>query len=136
MEVEGATGSYAAFAADAGEEVEALAGVALADELLPLLLLPLLEAVVLDEDDFFEDDLAAVFFEVAAAASDGSTTGPASVDTSATTRSAVRTRMGRLRVNRTLWRAVNASTKAIPLTNFVNPTCALGCAQPLTSVDP
>jgi hypothetical protein len=123
-------------AADAGEVLDALAGVALADALL--LLLPLLDALlfldalVLDEEDFFEDDLAAVFFEVAAAASDGSTTAPASVDTSATTRSAVRTRMGRVRVNRRLWRAVNASTKAIPLTNFVNPTCAVACAQPLT----
>jgi hypothetical protein len=93
-----------------------------------------LDFVVLDfdEDDFFEEDFAVVFFEVAAAASDGNTTSPASVDTSATTRSAVRTRMGRVRVNRTLWRAVNACIEAIPLTNFVNPTCALECAQLLT----
>ena len=129
MEVDGETGSYAAFAAELVDEEEALAGLALAvdelDELL--LLLPLFDALDLDfadEDDFFEEDLAAVFFEVAAAASDESITDPASVDTSATTRSAVRARMGRRRVNRTLWRAVNACTDAIPLTNSVNPTCA------------
>jgi hypothetical protein len=141
MEVVGATGSNAAFAADPEEEVEAFAGDTLVVD-APLLLLLLFDALDFDaldfdaldfdEVDFFEEDFAAVFFEVAAAASDGNTAGPASVDTSATTRSAVRTRMGRERVNRTLWRAVNARTKAIPLTNFVNPTCALGCAQPLT----
>ena len=139
MEVLGATGSNAAFAADPEEEVESFGVDALpVDALLLLLLFLLLFAALdfdeedFDEDDFFEEDFAAVFFEVAAAASDGNTAGPASVDTSATTRSAVRTRMGRGRVNRTLWRAVNACTKAIPLTNFVNPTCAVGCAQPLT----
>jgi hypothetical protein len=109
MEVLGATGSNAAFAADPDEEDEdAFAGEALAvDAVLPLLLLELFDALDFEEDDFaeddfFEEDFAAVFFEVAAAASDGSTIGPASVDTSATTRSAVRTRMGRARVNRTL----------------------------------
>ena len=124
MEVDGETGSYAAFAAELEEE--ALAGLALGVEALLLfaLLFDALDLDFADEDDFFEEDLAAVFFEVAAAASDESTTDPASVDTSATTRSAVRARMGRRRVNRTLWRAVNACTDAIPLTNSVNPTCA------------
>jgi len=110
MEVLGATGSNAAFAADPEEEEEedAFAGEALAvDAVLPLLLLELLDALDLDEgdldeDDFFEEDFAAVFFDVAAAASDGNTIVPASVDTSATTRSAVRARMDRDRVNRTL----------------------------------
>ena len=101
MEVAGATGSNAAFAADPEEEVEPFAGDALAVDALLLLLFDALfdaldfDALDFDEDDFFEEDFAAVFFEVAAAASDGNTTSPASVDTSATTRSAVRTRMGR-----------------------------------------
>ena len=140
MGVEGAIGSKAAFADDAEEEVDALAGVALAVDAL-LLLLELFEPLDLDdadldeadldeadldEADFFEEDLAEVFFEVAAAAADGNAIVPASVDMSATTRSAVRTRMGRQRVNRTLWRAVNASIAANRLTNFVNPTCAHG----------
>jgi hypothetical protein len=89
-------------------------------------LLELFDALAFDEDVFFEEDLAVVFFEVAAAAADGNAIDPASVDTSATTRSAVRARMGRHRVNRTLWRAVNASIVAIRLTIFVNPTCADG----------
>src|SRR5215472_18072688 len=126
MEVEGATGSKAAFAAD---EDEALAGVAFADALAEelfdaVLLFPLLLLAALDlEADFL---LVPVFF-VAATADAGNAAGPASVDTSATTRSAVLTRMGRRRVNRTLWRTVNASINAIPLTNFVIPrhTCAL-----------
>jgi len=132
MEVLGAIGSKAAFAADPEEELDALGGDALAlDAVLLLALLELLEALDLDEDDFEEDDFfevdfAAVFFEVAAAATDGNAIGPASVDTSATTRSAVRARMGRERVNRTLWRAVNAPIAANRLTNFVNPTCAHG----------
>src|SRR5262249_57322604 len=131
MEVVGAIGSKAAFAADPEEEVDALAGAALAVEallllLLLLLLLELLDALAFDEDDFFEEDFAAVFFEVAAAATDGNAIVPASVDTSATTRSAVRARMGRGRVNRSLWRAVNACSNAIPLTNFVNPACVPG----------
>src|SRR5215475_11367468 len=122
MEVVGAIGSKAAFAADPEEELEALAGEALAvDAVLPLDLLEVFDAVAFDDDDFFEEDLAAVFFEVAAAATDGNAIVPASVDTSATTRSAVRARMGRGRVNRSLWRAVNACSNAIPLTNFVNP---------------
>jgi hypothetical protein len=100
MEVVGAIGSNAVFVED--PEVDAFAGAALAvADVLPLLLLELFDALDFDED-FFEEDFAVVFFEVAAAASDGSTTVPASVDTSATTRSAVRTRMGRARVNRTL----------------------------------
>src|SRR5215468_6179878 len=127
MEVVGAIGSKAAFAADPEEELDALAGEALAvDAVLPLDLLELFDAVAFDEDDFFEDDLAAVFFEVAASATDGNAIVPASVDMSATTRSAVRARMGRGRVNRTLWRAVNACTRAIPLTNFVNSGCVPG----------
>jgi hypothetical protein len=103
MGVLGAIGSNAAFAADPEEE-DAFAGEALAvDAVLPLLLLELFDALDFDdEDDFFEEDFAAVFFEVAAAASDDSTNGPASVDMSATTRSAVRARMGRARVNRRL----------------------------------
>jgi hypothetical protein len=126
MEVVGAIGSKA-FAADPEEELDALAGVALAvDAVLLLDLLELFDALVFDEG-FFEEDLAAVFFEVvAAAATDGNAIVPASVDTSATTRSAVRARMGRRRVNRTLWRAVNACTRAIPLTNFVNSGCVPG----------
>ena len=105
MGVVGAIGSNAAFAED--PEVDAFAGAALAvEDVLPLLLLELFDAPDFDaldfDEDFFEEAFAAVFFEVAAAASDGSTIGPASVDTSATTRSAVRTRIGRARVNRTL----------------------------------
>jgi len=130
MGVLGAIGSKAAFAADP-EEVVDLAGDALAVDAVWLLpLLELLEALDFDDDfdddDFFVVDFAAVFFEVAATASDGNAISPASVDMSATTRSAVRTRMGRQRVNRTLWRAVNASIAANRLTNFVNPTCAHG----------
>jgi hypothetical protein len=103
MGVLGAIGSNAAFAADPEEEEDAFAGEALAvDAVLPLLLLELFDALDFDEADFFEEDFAAVFFEVAAAASDDSTNGPASVDMSATTRSAVRARMGRARVNRRL----------------------------------
>jgi hypothetical protein len=103
MGVVGAIGSKAAFAADPELELDALAGVALAvDAVLPLDLLELFDALAFDEDDFFEEDLAAVFFEVAAAATDGNAIVPASVDTSATTRSAVRARMGRARVNRRL----------------------------------
>src|SRR5262249_46852846 len=138
MGVLGAIGSKAAFAADPEEELDALAGDALAvDAVLLLALLELLEALDLDEDDFEEDDFfevdfAAVLFEVAAVAEAGRAIDPASVDTSATTRSAVRARMGRERVNRTLWRAVNACTNAIPLTNFVNHLCS-GSAQLLTS---
>ena len=85
--------------------------------LLLLDLLELFDALAFDED---------VFFEVAAVAADGYAIDPASVDTSATTRSAVRARMGRHRVNRTLWRAVNASIVANGLTIFVNPTSAHG----------
>lgn len=95
------------------------------DAVLLLDLLELFDALAFD-DVFFEEDLAAVFFEVAAAATDGNAIGPASVDMSATTRSAVRARMGRERVNRSLWRAVNASIVAIRLTIFVNPTSAHG----------
>ena len=137
MGVLGAIGSKAAFAADPEEELDALAGDALAvDAVLLLALLELLEALDFDEDDFDEDDFeeadffevdfAAVFFEVAATASDGNAISPASVDMSATTRSAVRARMGRDGVNRTLWRAVNAPIAANRLTDFVNPTCAHG----------
>src|SRR5215472_42109 len=120
----GATGSKAAFAEELLEDfagVVAFAGVALEVEVF---LLELLFA----ELDFFAD-LEAVFFAVAAAAGRGNAAVPASVDTSATTRSAVRTRMGRTRVNRRLWRAVNACINADPLTNYVNPTCAHGCAR-------
>jgi hypothetical protein len=123
MEVVGASGSRAAFAED--PEV-ALAGDALdVDAVLLLDLLELFDALAFD-DVFFEEDLAEVFFEVAAAAADGNAIVPASVDMSATTRSAVRARMGRERVNRTLWRAVNASIVANGLTIFVNPTSAHG----------
>src|SRR5262249_46667635 len=114
VEVGGAIGSEGAFAADPGGGLDGLAGGALAGDAFAvgavwaLDLLELFDALAFDEDGFFEDDLAAVFFEVAAAATDGDAIGPASVDMSATTRSAVRARMGRGRVNRTLWRAVNA----------------------------
>jgi hypothetical protein len=149
MGVLGAIGSKAAFAADP-EEVVDLAGAALAVDAL-LLLLELFEPLDLDdadldeadldeadldEADFFEEDLAEVFFDVAATATDGNAIGPASVETSATTRSAVRARMGRGRVNRTLWRAVNARTDAIPLTNFVNPAVFLERTTPHVTDDP
>src|SRR5215470_7750187 len=95
MEVEGAIGSKAVFAAD---EEEALVGVAfaevaLAEELFAaVLLFPLLLLAALDlEADF----LLVPVFLVAATADAGNAAGPASVDTSATTRSAVLTRMGR-----------------------------------------
>src|SRR5262249_20298473 len=130
MEVEGAIGAKAAFADDAEEGLDALDAVGLV-----LLLLLLFAALDFDED-FFAEDLAAVCLEVAASAPLDSPTGPASVEISATARSAVRTRMGRRRVNRTLWRAVNACTAAIPLTNFVNPTSASRSAQPRTSRNP
>jgi len=97
MEVLGAIGSKAAFAGDPDEEVElvALAGVALDVAAVLLLdLLELFELLAFDEV-FFEEDLAAVFFGVAATATDGNAISPASVDMSATTRSAVRARMGR-----------------------------------------
>ncbi|HEY3586287.1 MAG TPA: hypothetical protein VGK85_04000 [Myxococcaceae bacterium] len=95
MEVLGAIGSKAAFAEDPEEELAALAGDVLAvDAVLLLDLLELFGALAFD-DVFFEEDLAAVFFEVAAAAADGNAIVPASVDMSATTRSAVRARMGR-----------------------------------------
>jgi hypothetical protein len=124
MEVVGAIGSKAAFADPEEEELGVFAGDGLAVD--AVLLLDLLELFDAFDDVFFEEDLAAVFFEVAAAAADGNAIGPASVDMSATTRSAVRARMGRERVNRSLWRAVNASIVAIRLTIFVNPTSAHG----------
>src|SRR5262245_55888536 len=109
MEGVGATGSKAAFAADGDADLagDAFAEVDLAEELFDaVLLLPLLLFAALDLEAGFL--LVPVFF-VAATADAGNTAGPASVDTSATTRSAVLTRMGRRRVNRTLWRTVNAS---------------------------
>ena len=130
MGVLGAIGSKAAFAADAEEELVDLAVGLLLD------LLELFDALAFDEDVFFEEDLAEVFFDVAATATDGNAIGPASVETSATTRSAVRARMGRGRVNRTLWRAVNARTDAIPLTNFVNPAVFLERTTPHVTDDP
>ena len=81
---------------------------------------------------FLVDFAAVLLFVLGAAKEDeGTARSPAIVESSPTARSTDRARMGLQRVNRTLWRDVNACMRSDPLTIFVN-RAVLEAAQFLT----